>query len=324
MRVFERNLNDPDNRINNLDLNGDNLVDYIMVSDNVNGNIHYIVLRVAINRKESQDVAVFTVQRFDNGQIYVQLTGDESLYGKNYIIEPAQQVLLADWPLVSNIYRTNYITWHSDWYWGYYPDYWTPWSPFYWHYYYGYNYYWNDYYYTCYHRSYAHNDMYWNDHYYNRYRVYSQEVNHNVHSGYYSNTYSHPEKIKEGEEQYKNRRPEEGRRSTYSTYSGSIVNRQGSTTNTTARRISDLSARGSVREERPVQYNTREVGTVRSATREERPVQKDTREVRAVQSVVREERTAPASHKSEGEERQVKNTSETSKKIESAGSSRRR
>jgi hypothetical protein len=276
LRTFERTINDPDRRINNLDLNGDNLVDYIMVSDNVDGNVHYVVLRVAINRRESQDVAVFTVQRFDNGEVYVQLTGDEALYGKNYIIEPAGQLLLADWPLVRNIFRSNYITWQSDWYWGYYPDYWTPWRPFYWHYYYGYNYYWNDYFYTCYHRSYAHHDIYWNDHYYNRYRVYSQEVNHNVHSGYYSSTYSHPEKIKEGEEQYRNRRPEEGRRSTYSTSTNSNVNRDNNPASTTRRTTS--TAATSRRTEEPVNTNpNREQGTLKGEENTRRMATETTR-----------------------------------------------
>ena len=66
---FERNLNDANSRINNLDLNGDNLVDYITVNDYVDGNVHNIVLRVALNRNETQDVAVFTVQRFRNGSV---------------------------------------------------------------------------------------------------------------------------------------------------------------------------------------------------------------------------------------------------------------
>ena len=85
---FERSLNDENSRINNLDLNGDNMVDYIMVVDYVDGDVHTIVLRVAVNQRENQDVAVFTVQRYSNGQVHIQLTGDESLYGRNYIIEP--------------------------------------------------------------------------------------------------------------------------------------------------------------------------------------------------------------------------------------------
>jgi hypothetical protein len=58
---FERKLNDENSRINNLDLNGDNLIDYIMVKDYPDGNVHNIVLQVALNQNEKQDVAVFTV-----------------------------------------------------------------------------------------------------------------------------------------------------------------------------------------------------------------------------------------------------------------------
>src|ERR1035437_4573783 len=88
LEEFEKNLNDPNSNINNLDLNGDNLVDYIKVIDNVNGDVHNIVLQDAVSPRENQDVAVFTVQRFQNGQVQIQLTGDEALYGKDYIIEP--------------------------------------------------------------------------------------------------------------------------------------------------------------------------------------------------------------------------------------------
>ncbi|HOF21010.1 MAG TPA: hypothetical protein PLO24_07130, partial [Bacteroidales bacterium] len=85
---FERSLNDENSRINNLDLNGDNLIDYITVHDYVDGDVHTIVLRVALSRNEFQDVAVFTVQKFRDGSVNIQLVGDEALYGKNYIIEP--------------------------------------------------------------------------------------------------------------------------------------------------------------------------------------------------------------------------------------------
>ena len=56
---FERSLNAEDSRINNLDLNGNNLIDYIKVIDYVDGGTHTIVLQVAINERENQDVAVF-------------------------------------------------------------------------------------------------------------------------------------------------------------------------------------------------------------------------------------------------------------------------
>ena len=43
---FERSLNDPNSNINNLDLNGDNLIDYIKVIDDVDGDIHNIIFRL--------------------------------------------------------------------------------------------------------------------------------------------------------------------------------------------------------------------------------------------------------------------------------------
>ena len=85
---FERELNAADSKINNLDLNGDNLIDYIKVIDYVDGTTHSIVLQVAINERENQDVAVFTVYRDKYDQVQIQLVGDEYLYGKDYIIEP--------------------------------------------------------------------------------------------------------------------------------------------------------------------------------------------------------------------------------------------
>ena len=223
---FERDLNDENSRINNLDLNGDNLVDYIMVSDYVDGNVHNIVLRVALNRNENQDVAVFTVQKFNNGSVQIQLIGDEALYGRNYIIEPIYAETpnpgytgrtrntynvavvttsyfdLAYWPVVRYIYRPDYIVWYSAWYWGYWPAYWYSWSPYYWDYYYGYHYNCFDHYYA--HYQYCDHYRYhgYNDYYYNNVRMHSHEVAMNIHNGNYKTTYSRPEQRKDGEALY--------------------------------------------------------------------------------------------------------------------------
>ena len=67
LEKFEQKLNSEELMINNLDLNGDNLIDYITVSDYVDGNAHNIVLRAALNRNEQQDVAVFVVENMSNG-----------------------------------------------------------------------------------------------------------------------------------------------------------------------------------------------------------------------------------------------------------------
>ena len=227
---FERSLNDQDSHINNLDLNGDNLVDYISVIDYVDGDVHTIVLRTQLNRNETQDIAVFTVQRFEDGTARIQLIGDEALYGRNYIVEPiyadsqetpnpgymgnttvittpAPVVVttyqVATWPIIRFIYRPGYVSWHSAWTWGYYPSYWNPWRPFYWHTYWGYHRHFNHYYYAHY--------RYWNHHRYHRYhdfyyshvRAHSPRVSVRIKKGNYRTTYSRPDLRKRGDDLYR-------------------------------------------------------------------------------------------------------------------------
>jgi hypothetical protein len=247
---FERSLNDENSRINNLDLNNDNFTDYIKVIDYVDGDVHTIVLQSVLDRNESQDVAVFTVQKFRDGSVQIQLTGDEALYGKNYIIEPLSAetpnpgytgrpstavrttyVEVSAWPVVRCIFLPDYDLWHSSWYWGY------------WHYYYGYHYNWYPHYYSHFHRWDHHRYDRWNDFYYRDKRVYSRNVTININDGRYKNTYSHPEQRKDGEALYTQVHPERvsntssgnntGRRSA----SQSVTDRQQSgTTNGTTRR----------------------------------------------------------------------------------------
>ena len=229
LESFERSLNDENSRINNLDLNGDNYIDYIMVIDYVDGDNHSIVLRAALNKDETQDVAVFTVQRLRDGSVQVQLVGDEALYGRNYIIEPiyadsgetpnpgyignagnnsnvavvrTTTYEVAAWPVVRYIYLPTYTSWHSSWYWGYYPSYWNPWRPFYWHTYYGYHYNYHNHYYGHY-RAWNYNRCNnYNNFYYNNVRTYSSVVNYRIKSGHYNTTYSRPDLRKDGEALY--------------------------------------------------------------------------------------------------------------------------
>ncbi len=223
---FERSLNDKNTMINNLDLNGDRLIDYITVSDYVDGDVHTIVLRAVLDRNDYQDVAVFIVELLRNGSVRIQLIGDEALYGKNYIVEPIYAETpnpgytgkpahreninvvtttyydIAAWPLITYIYLPNYVVWRSSWYWGYYPVYWHPWNPYYWHYYYGYHYSWHHYY----HKHYRHWNHYryagYHDFYHKRVRVYSPTVVVNINKGNYNRTYSRPDLRREGEALY--------------------------------------------------------------------------------------------------------------------------
>jgi hypothetical protein len=239
LEEFERNLNDENFRINNLDLNGDNLIDYLMVADYPDRDVHTIVLRSALGRDETQDVAVFTVQRYRDGSARIQLIGDEALYGRNYIIEPIYEDLrggtpnpgysgrqvvndvtvvrispfeVAAWPIVRSIYLPNYIAWRSAWRWGYLPPYWHPWRPLFWHYYYGYHYNWYNTYYGHYrlwdHYRYPRYDSF----YYKRIRTHSPLVILRTKQGGYRTTYSHPEQRREGEALFLKMNPGHSRR----------------------------------------------------------------------------------------------------------------
>ena len=223
---FEMALNSEDTGINNLDLNSDRRVDYINVTDHVDGRVHNIVLSVALNKKHRQDVAVFIVERFRDGSAQVQLVGDEALYGRNYIVEPYYdnnyaetanpgyygrpagngQVTvvvtsaweIASWPLVHHIYYPGYHAWQSPWYWGYWPAYYTAWDPWYWHYYNGYHSHWNSHYYAHF-RHWNHVRYHgYHDFYYAGVRHYSKDVHKNIKKGYYKETYSRPELQNEG------------------------------------------------------------------------------------------------------------------------------
>ena len=180
LESFEREINDRNNKINNLDLNKDNVIDYIEVSSQKNGNSHSIVLQTAINSKEYQDIAVIEVHKNRAGKVLVQIIGDKDLYGNNYVIEPSspnnisetpnpgysgtqsdsQNVTVNnyyngiyyanDWPIIAFLYSPGFSLYISPWHYGYYPSYWSPWEPI------GYYDYW------------GYHDHYYHDHYYRR------------------------------------------------------------------------------------------------------------------------------------------------------------
>jgi hypothetical protein len=274
LEAFERNLNDENSHINNLDLNGDNYVDYITVSDYEDGNVHNIVLRAALDGDEYQDVAVFTVEKFRDGSVQIQLIGDEALYGRNYIVEPnyaetpnpgyrgrtvyrnnvtvvtTTYYEVAAWPVIRFIFNPFYVCWRSSWYWGYYPVYWRPWRPWYWHYYYGYHYNWYPHYYAYYRHWNRPRYTRYNDFYYRSIRAHSPNVSHRISQGNYRKTYSRPDLRRDGEAFYASTRdtrssaaqpaatPGSQRRSSPSVSSRSSAGSQAGTTNSSTRRSS--------------------------------------------------------------------------------------
>lgn len=145
--AFEKMLNDESNHVNNLDLNEDGEVDYVRVIDNMDGDVHAIVLQVAVSEDESQDVAVIEIEKTGAEEAILQIVGDEDVYGDETIVEPFESeanengkngphitverivVNVWGWPSVRFIYTPGYRVWVSPWRWRHYPVYWAPWRP---------------------------------------------------------------------------------------------------------------------------------------------------------------------------------------------------
>ena len=60
---FEKLLNSPDAKVNNLDLNGDGYIDYIRVFDKYERNVHVFILQAVVSDSENQDIAVIVLEK---------------------------------------------------------------------------------------------------------------------------------------------------------------------------------------------------------------------------------------------------------------------
>lgn len=124
---FEYRLNDPDNRISNLDLNEDGYVDYLRVIETTNDRNSLVVIQAVLDRDVYQDVANIEIERLNNGTPRIQVVGDAWIYGPDYIIEP----VFVRTPLIfSFFWGPRYVAWQSPYYWGYYPRWYHYYRPY--------------------------------------------------------------------------------------------------------------------------------------------------------------------------------------------------
>jgi len=85
---FEKQLNDPEAHISNLDLNEDGYVDYLRIVELAEDNTHLIAIQAVLGDNQFQDVATIEIEKDHSGKTYVQVVGDVYMYGQDYIIEP--------------------------------------------------------------------------------------------------------------------------------------------------------------------------------------------------------------------------------------------
>lgn len=150
---FEKSLNEESTGINNLDLDNDEKIDFIKVVTEKDGDDFLFILQDPISEKETQDVAVISVSKDEAGKVFMQIIGDEALYGKDYVVEPAtttspgvtanpayvgddpvtvnvaattEVIVVESTPIVKYVYSPVYVPYHPPYYYGYYPPYWRP------------------------------------------------------------------------------------------------------------------------------------------------------------------------------------------------------
>ena len=119
---FENMLNNPDSVFSNLDLNGDNQIDYLRVVEAGTADNKLIVIQAVLAKDIYQDVASIYVEKdVKTQEVSVQIIGDEYIYGTNYIIEPVYiyRPVIYNW-----FWSPRWYCWHSPWYWGYWPSWW--------------------------------------------------------------------------------------------------------------------------------------------------------------------------------------------------------
>jgi len=127
---FEYRLNDPDNRISNLDLNQDGYTDYLRVVENSSDQNSLVVVQAVLDEDIFQDVATIEIEKTNNGNPRVQIVGDSYIYGSNYIIEP---VFVQRPVIFSFFWSPRYVTYQSPYYWNSYPGWYShcrPYSPY--------------------------------------------------------------------------------------------------------------------------------------------------------------------------------------------------
>jgi hypothetical protein len=127
LQEFERQLNDPELQISNLDLNNDNEVDYLRVIETVENRTHVVIIQSVLDRDVYQDVATIEIEKDRYNKVHLQVVGNEYMYGQNYIYEP----IYYRTPLIyASFWSYNYRPYVSNWYWDYYPSYYYAWNPF--------------------------------------------------------------------------------------------------------------------------------------------------------------------------------------------------
>lgn len=128
LEKFEQALNNPTNGINNLDLNNNGEIDFIRVTEQSKDNNRLIILQSVLGENEFQDVGTIAVERESGGKYNLQIQGDQTIYGANYYVVPANNNFSA-WNVVRWIFSPGYRVYVSPYSYRVLPRWWSTRRP---------------------------------------------------------------------------------------------------------------------------------------------------------------------------------------------------
>jgi len=99
---FEKKLNNPTNKINNLDLNEDKIIDYIKVTEINDSKSKGFSLTVEVDGKQEQEICTIQIEKESNSHSRIQTHGNSHIYGHNHYYHRSSPI--------SNILFWHYIT----------------------------------------------------------------------------------------------------------------------------------------------------------------------------------------------------------------------
>jgi hypothetical protein len=124
--MFERVLNDPDTGLNNLDLDENNQVDYIQVTEYGSGNLRGFSLTVDLSGGQTQEVATIEIEKSSDGA-HIQTYGNSHIYGSNHYYH--SRTSLTDVLIIGWLFSGNRSFYHSPWGYNRYPSYYNGYAP---------------------------------------------------------------------------------------------------------------------------------------------------------------------------------------------------
>ena len=123
---FERALNDPAEKVNNLDLDENGKTDYIEVTEYGADNLRGFSLTTQLADGQEQEIATIEIEKNADGYANVQTHGNQQIYGNNHYYH--SRVSLTDMLIVGWLFSGNRPYYSSPWGYGRYPTYYSPYN----------------------------------------------------------------------------------------------------------------------------------------------------------------------------------------------------